>query len=150
MADDDTGPTLDSFGLDRFLPGGNGGDEQRPSSPGGGLNQSSLGGNGGVEQRPNECNNVSPDPIEEGNAFRFFSNPVGRSPYQQDPRVEEATDDDSMSSHDGHESSLARTFKHPKLSAHGPHSKSSSLNMSYSSDTLGNRQGYNFDPNLLQ
>jgi hypothetical protein len=114
------------------------------------LNRASLGGNGGVEQRPDERNNVSPDPIEEGNAFRSFSNPVGRTPYQQDPRVEEATDDYSLSSHDEHESSLALTLENLQLSTHGPHSKSSSLNMSYSSDTSGNEQGYNVDPNLLQ
>ena len=103
-----------------------------------GLNRDSLGGKGGVEQRPDERNKVSPDPIEEGNAFCSFSNPVGRPPYQRDPQVEDATDDYSLSSHDGHESSLAHTLENLQLSTHGPYSKSSSLNMSYSSDTLGN------------
>ena len=83
--DGDACPTPDPFGLGRFLPGRNGGDEQRPSSPGRGLNRSSLGGNGGMEQRPDERNNVSPNPIEEGNVFCSFSNPVGRPPYQRDP-----------------------------------------------------------------
>ncbi len=80
--DGDAGPTPDPFGLGHFLPGSNGGDEQRPSSPGRGLNQSSLGGNGGVEQCPDKRNNFSPDPIEERNAFCSFSNPVGCPPYQ--------------------------------------------------------------------